>query len=116
MINFGGRFGVNALFADEPAYRAAVAEVERALPALPAGVDRYQYASCLWVFDKIRQGGGLAVFCHPYWFTSNRYAPSGAVTSLLLERQPYDALELIGGYFRWEADSNTLQIARPSMR
>ena len=112
MVNFGGAWSVNELFADTPAYSDAVRQLEQNLPHLPAGVDRYQYASCLWVFDKIRQGGGLAVFCHPYWFDENRYTPSGAITSLLLERQPFDALEVIGGYRRHEVVSNALQVAR----
>ena len=115
MINFGGSCSVNEMFfdeEDEAAYRVEVAKVEQALGELPAGVDRYQYASCLWVFQRIRQARGLGVFCHPYWFTRNRYAPSGAITSLLLENQPFDALEVIGGFHRHEADSNTLQVAR----
>lgn len=112
MINFGGSFSVNDLFADEPAYRDSVSLIERTLGELPDGVDRYQYASCLWVFDKIRQAGGLALLCHPYWFTANRYAPSGAITSLLLDRRSFDAFEVIGGFHRHEADSNTLQVAR----
>lgn len=112
MVNFGGSFSVNEMFADEAAYHAEIDKIEQALGELPAGVDRYQYASCVWAFERIRQAGGLAVFCHPYWFTRNRYAPSGAITSLLLENQPFDALELIGGFHRHEADSNTLQVAR----
>ena len=112
MINFGGSFSVNDLFADEQAYRESVSRIERTFGDLPAGVDRYQYASCLWVFDRVRKAGGLGIFCHPYWFVHNRYAPSGPITSALLENQPFDALELIGGYHRDEADSNTLQVAR----
>ena len=111
MIHFGGRFSINDLFAGD-AYRAEVAAIEQSLGELPAGVSRYQYASCVWVFEKIRQAGGLGVFCHPYWFTQNRYTPSGAITSALLANQPFDAFELIGGFHRFEVDSNTLQVAR----
>jgi hypothetical protein len=35
-----------------------------------------------------------------------------ALTDLLLDRQPFDALELIGGYHRHEVESNMLQVAR----
>lgn len=111
IINFGGRLSINALF-ETAAYRAQVAERIKTLPPMPIGVDRYQYASCLWCFDKIREAGGLGIFCHPYWFTQHRYAPAGALTSLLFENQPYDAFEVIGGYYRHEVDSNTLQVAR----
>ena len=112
IVNFGGRSSVNDLFKDEAAYRDRVAQVEKALGPLPAGVDRFQYASTVWCFDRIRDAGGLGVFCHPYWFTSNRYTPSGALTSHIFEKQPYDAYELIGGYHLYEAASNTLQVAR----
>ncbi len=112
MINFGGKFSVNDLFKEEAEYRRQVDRVAETLPALPPGASRYQYASCLWCFDKIREAGGMGIFCHPYWMESLRYTPSGALTSLLLDRRPFDAFELIGGFFKWEADSNTLQVAR----
>jgi len=112
IINFGGRFSVNDLFADEAAYREGVEKVAAKLKKLPEGVDRYPYASAVWSFDKIREGGGLGIFCHPYWFTDSRYSPSGAMTSYLFETQPFDAYEVIGGYTYGEFDSNTLQVAR----
>lgn len=112
IINFGGQFSINELFEDEAAYRAAVADVQKDLGPPPPGVDAYQYASCVWCFNKIREAGGLGVFCHPYWFTEHRYSPSGALTSYLFEQQPFDAFELIGGFHRHQIDSNTLQVAR----
>ena len=112
IINFGGSFSVNDLFEDRGRYQAEVDQIDQQLGTLPAGVNRYQYASCCWAFEKIRQGGGLGIFCHPYWFTGHRYSPAGALTSHLLETQPFDAYELLGGYDRPEIDSNTLQVAR----
>ncbi len=111
IINFGGGFSVNDLFAGE-AYRSEVQAIADTLADFPPGMDRYTYASCAWCFDKIRAGGGLAVFCHPYWYTRHRYDVSEALTTLLLERQPYDALEIIGGYHPFEVESNMLQVAR----
>jgi len=112
IVNFGGQFSINELFADETTYRAQVqAYIDRIGP-LPPGVNPYLYASCVWVFDKIREAGGLGVFCHPYWLTAHRYSPAGALTSHLFDTQPFDALEVIGGYHLYEIDSNTLQVAR----
>lgn len=111
IINFGGSASLNEQFQSE-AYRNDVRAIEATLADLPPGVDRHPYASCLWCFDRIRQGGGLGVFCHPYWLTRHRYDVPVYLTDLLLARQPYDALELIGGYFRHEIESNTLQVAR----
>ena len=112
IVNFGGRFGLTELFGQKERYLAQVREIQQGLGSLPPGVDPYQYASCLWCFDRIREAGGLGVFCHPYWFTDNRYAPSGAITSHLLATQPFDAYEVIGGYDLDAVDSNTLQAAR----
>ena len=112
IVNFGGSFSVNELFEDKEKYQAEVNQIEQQLGPLPAGVDRYVYASCCWSFEKIRKGGGLGVFCHPYWFTGHRYSPSGALTSYLLQTQPFDAYELLGGYDRQSVDSNTLQVTR----
>ncbi|HOV74050.1 MAG TPA: hypothetical protein P5318_07280 [Candidatus Hydrogenedentes bacterium] len=112
IVNFGGRFSINDLFADDPRYRAEVQALADRAGALPPGVDPYLYASSVWCFDKIREAGGLGIFCHPYWFTAHRYSPAGALTTHLFDTQPFDALELIGGYLLHEIDSNTLQVAR----
>ena len=111
MVNFGGNFSVNELFSTE-SYRAEVQAIADTLVDLPSGVDRYPYASCVWCFDKIRRAGGLGIYAHPYWFSEKRYDLPQTLASLVYERQPYDALELIGGYFRFEIESNVLQYAR----
>lgn len=110
IVNFGGSFSVNALFTS-PSYNAAIDELAAQLSHIPVAYRR-QYAACVWCFEQIRRGGGLGIFCHPYWFVHNRYDVSEELTSLLLAHQPYDALELIGGFHRWEAESNSLQVAR----
>jgi hypothetical protein len=79
---------------------------------LASDLDSYPYAACVWSFNKIREAGGLAVFCHPYWFSNHRYDVPQSLTKLLFEQQPYDALELIGGYHRNEVESNHLQVSR----
>ncbi len=111
MVNFGGSFSVNARFAEE-AYFAEVNALASRLEGLPDNLDRYTLASCMWTFDQIRAGGGLAVFCHPHWIYRNRLDVPMALTDLLFQRQPFDALELIGGYHPHEFESNALQVAR----
>jgi len=111
IINFGGSLSVNDLFAGA-AYRREVLAIAESLTDFPPDMDRYTYASCVWCFDKIRAGGGLGLFCHPYWYTGHRYDVPEALTTLLFDRQPYDALELIGGYHPQEVESNMLQVAR----
>ncbi len=111
IVNFGGSFSLNALFADEN-YQHEVQAIADSLVDFPEEVDRYTYASCVWCFEQIRRGGGLGVFCHPYWYPRNHYDVPETLTTLLFDRQPYDALELIGGYHLHEVESNMLQVAR----
>ena len=113
MINFGGGFSLNQVFRqEEERYRAEVQAIVEGLKDFPANVDPYIYASCAWCFDQIRSGGGLGIFCHPYWISRHRNDISETIVSLLLARQPYDALELLGGYHLFEIESNWIQVAR----
>lgn len=111
MINFGGRFSINALF-DSNEYHKEIGIIEDRISKLPAGHLRRQYASCLWVFDKIREAGGLAILCHPYWVTEHRYNVPEKLISLFFEGQPFDAYEIIGGLYHYEIESNRIQVAR----
>ena len=115
LLSFGANAGVSELYQDEAAYRAEVQAVADALPELPPGVDRFQYASCLWAYGKIREREGLGMFCHHYWFTGHQYYVPEALVDHLFETQPFDMLELISG-FGWqdlnETDVNALQVAR----
>lgn len=114
IINFAGKFSVNDLFRGQnyAKYKEEVQEREKGLPALPQGVSSYQYASCLWVFDKIRESEGLGIFCHPYWLIPSGYSPSIRLTDYIFETQPFDAYEVIGGYYRNQMECNALQVAR----
>jgi hypothetical protein len=111
MVNFGGAFSVNELFKQDR-YLPEVQALAEKLDGLPEGLERYQIASCTWVFEQIRRGGGLGIFCHPYWYSRRRYDITHAITDLLFDRQPYDAFELIGGYHPHETESNHLQVTR----
>ncbi len=111
IVNFGGAFSINELFWQDT-YPPAVEALAATLTDLPDGLARDQIAACTWVFDKIRQAGGLGIFCHPYWYSRQRYDVPHALTDLLFERQPFDALEVVGGYHPFELESNNLQVAR----
>lgn len=112
IINFGGSFSINELFTKDDRYKNEVADRQAQISRTPADANPYWYASSLWCFDKIREAGGLGIFCHPYWFANRMVRIPESLTSALLETQPYDALELLGGYFRHESDSNMLQVVR----
>lgn len=113
MINFGGSFSVNDLMRNEPdKYYKEVEEIKATITDVDDEDAKYQCASSLWVFKKIREGNGMSIFCHPYWLIREGYYISDTVTSYMYEHQPYDSNEVIGGYHRHEEESNTLQVAR----
>ena len=112
MVNFGGRLSVSDLIRqDEDAYRAQVRAIEEALDDLE-GLERHQYASCKWCYDRVRDGGGLAILCHPYWNYWHAYSVSETEQARHFGEWPCDALELIGGYELNEVECNMLQVAR----
>ena len=111
IVNFGGNFSINELFKTDT-YCEEVAEIESDLKKTYSGDNLYPLASCVWCFEKIREAGGMGVFCHPYWIACNRLDVPEHLTDLLFDSQPFDVLELIGGYERYEIESNMLQVAR----
>ncbi len=116
IVSFGAREGISELYRpDDTSYRKEVQAIMNKLGKLPAGVDRFQYASTLWAFQKIRQRGGLAIFAHPYWRPGNANYISYALVDYIFETRIFDAVELISG-FEWaelhEVDVNNLQLAR----
>lgn len=113
IINFGGSFSVNELMNENKEnYYCEVKKIEETINHIEDKDARYQCASSMWCFNKIREGGGLSIFCHPYWQVNDGYYISDTVTTFMYENQPYDANEVIGGYHKYEFESNTLQIAR----
>ena len=112
IVNFGGTSGVSKLFEDDAAYAAEVAAIDRELNTALDGTYAYQYASCVWCYRKVRQLGGLAIFCHPYWVSRRTYnVPEPLIAQHLADR-PFDAYEVISGFSLDEVECNVLQVAR----
>ena len=112
IVNFGGSFSVNALFADRARYDAEVAKLAARVKAKLTADEKRQFASCAWTFDQIRQGEGISILCHPYWIVGDAYNVSEPLQEALYARRSFDALELIGGFFRYQMESNALAVAR----
>ncbi|OQA85004.1 MAG: hypothetical protein BWY31_02207 [Lentisphaerae bacterium ADurb.Bin242] len=112
IINFGASRSINDLYrADEEKYRREVKAIQDTLPAAESGLNSFPVAASEWVFDRIRENGGLAVFCHPYWYATQNVICE-ALTSAVFRRRKFDAFELIGGFYRHQSRSNTYQVAR----
>ena len=112
IVHVGGSASVNATFGTA-AYREGVEALEAGLAGakLPPA-DSRALASCLWCFRRIRELGGVGTLAHPYWYTHQAWNVGEPLLAELLARVPFDALEAIGGYYPFQAESNTLQIAR----
>ncbi|MDR1928213.1 MAG: PHP domain-containing protein [Oscillospiraceae bacterium] len=119
LVNFGGDYSINALIEDErthvfglpddkrsrvpnpPPVRSKQAhwsEIDAYAQTLniPAGIERYAYACCCWIFDEIRKANGLGIFCHPYWISNVLQVPP-AFVDYMMETHPFDAFEVLGG-------------------
>ena len=117
MINFGGSYSVNGLLDcskqnEESDRRAAIdnpppvlteeeyrAEVNALMETLdiPDGIEGFTYASCVWVFNHIRKGGGLGIFAHPYWRCNGPYQVPETFCEYMTKTHPFDAFEVLGG-------------------
>lgn len=97
IINFGGSFSVNDWIKTRPeAYEKEVAALQAGLQ-VPLGCEPYAIASCAWAFRKIREGGGIAILCHPNWTMNGAYNIPEAIYQYFLNHVDYDALELFNG-------------------
>jgi len=116
MVGFGANYSINGLLdcsaqTRESSRRAIIgnpppvltqaeyeAEVNALIPKLniPDGIEKFTYASCVWVFERVRAGGGLGIFAHPYWISDVFQVPE-SLTDYLAETHPFDAYEVLGG-------------------
>ncbi len=132
IVNFGGKYSINALMpgkqhntvGTDKALRSidgecpeiiSVEEYEKQVNELaeklsiPEGIEKFTYACCMWIFGEIKKAEGLGIFCHPYWL-SNVFQVPETLVEYIMETQPFDAFEVLGGerYF----EQNGLQAIR----
>ena len=69
---------------------------------IPEGISKYTYATFKWVCNEIRKCGGLAIFAHPFWITSNAYHVDERLTEYIFEQHDFDAYEVLGGELYFE--------------
>ncbi len=112
IVNFGGNFSINELFEkDSETYYREVKEIEEGLKGRISEIpEKYQLASSIWCFNKIREGNGLGIFAHPFWRVREGYYISERLLNLLYDTKPFDAIEIVGGYHLHELISDNLQI------
>ena len=107
VIHFGGGSSVNEIFRKDPDryYREVAQIAENEEIPYP---NRFLYAANRWCVRRIREAGGLAVYCHPHWIYGGQHNDPDDLSRLFLLNREFDAFELIGGQLHRE---NDLQVA-----
>ncbi len=118
-VNFGGEYSINALTDGEsvelkgtdPKYRSLNGRCPDYMPKekwsemirekakqmdVPDGINPIQAAICKWIYDEIRNAGGLGIFPHPYWINDVYHVPETFV-DYITENKFFDAFEVLGG-------------------
>ena len=123
IVNAGGTFSVNGLFdysanytetngslegrrlddtivppeiVTPEQYEAELQAIEAEYPDCPGNVNLRWFAVCVWALRKIREGGGLGIYAHPFWIADMWHVPE-ALNAYMLEKHPFDAFEVLGG-------------------
>ena len=71
------------------------ADAEKLDPKQPQKM-RWLMAGADWVFDKIHEYGGMAIFAHPFWHAVMRENLPQPVREYIMKERKFDAIELIG--------------------
>ncbi len=113
IVNFGGSASVNELIKkDEKIYRDGIAEYMKCLPESYDELTKFQIAASEWVYDQIRITGGLAIYSHPFWAPRHHYYVGAKVNDIMLKRRNFDAVEVFGGFYLEQTESNMLSLSR----
>ena len=119
IVNFGGEYSINALTPDEAVAERGTDPAQRSLNGvcppsmtkeeyeslmrslvaeadLPEDIDVFPYVNCKWIFDEIRKANGLGIYAHPNWI-ANVFHVSETFNEYMMETQPFDAFEVLGG-------------------
>ena len=119
IVNFGGKYSVNALMPGDhhmdvgdgkdlrsldgecpdvisvDEYKRQVKELIETLD-IPDGIEKFTYAACVWIFNHIKKADGLGIFAHPYWLQNVLHVPE-SMKEYIMATQPFDAFEVLGG-------------------
>lgn len=113
IINFGGNRSINELACrDEEKYRRESMEYAKALPENMDSINRFEIGASEWAFDRIREAGGVAMFCHPYWHWQYHNYVDEEVIDHLLDHNRFDVLEVFGGMSKQQIEMNMLAMHR----
>ena len=93
-IHIGGTESVNAYFRNNPTLAEQEMLAIEADLNVPAHINRRDYAWRVWIANKARELGGIAILAHPHWIWFETYFMASAITQQLLTDGIYDALDI----------------------
>ncbi|HQL10649.1 MAG TPA: PHP-associated domain-containing protein [Lentisphaeria bacterium] len=99
ILSLGASAGITEWFTEKrPEYDQAVTAEKARIDAkeLPEALHHPAAASVV-VWNKIRELGGIAVYCHPYWRPDHRQYIPAALSDYLLQKGQFDAFEVLNG-------------------
>ncbi len=97
IVNFGGRDGVAKYMNDH--YDEYLADIHAAADKMDQSLSenmRLAMAASDWIFDKIHEYGGVAVFAHPFWHAGGKLNLPTPVREYILKQAKFDVMELPG--------------------
>jgi hypothetical protein len=106
-VSFAGNYSVNAVFREEKGrYQRETEEIAKNLE-VPADINRFKYASCLWVCGEIKKAEGLSIMVHPHWIQEDAFHVREKMCVYMLKNAPFDAFELTSGQTQVENQLQT---------
>lgn len=100
IVHVGGTISVTEQYVHHrEQYEQGVAECLQRVPEAVPEQYRRRYAMAMWATEKIHEGGGLAIFVHPYWKPgkSGIHNVCTEFARILMKSGMFDAYELMGG-------------------
>lgn len=110
MIHVGGSYSVNDIYQNEP--QRVECEVTKIMDEItvPDYLDKYEYASRIWLYREIKKSGGFAIFSHPFWYVMERYHTETKMSRAIIKKEGLcDAFEILNGANTVEC--NSMQVA-----
>lgn len=97
VVNFNGKSSVNALYnSDVNKAKSEINEIAKTI-GLSSDVDNLEIAYFKWIFDKIREAGGIAIYPHAFWHVGRSYNVRPFISDYIIRNKLCDAFEILGG-------------------
>lgn len=97
IVNFGGCDGVGKYMNDH--YDEYLADIHAAAEKMDQSLSesmRLAMAASDWIFDKIHEFGGVAIFAHPFWHSYGKLNLPTPVREYIFSQAKFDVIEMPG--------------------